>query len=128
MADKPKNQLGESRSAPLHLTDRPVELRFGFEQRQSSVGVGASVAAHLAFVALIIFAITFAPAPSALQLLPDTPSKDIVWLDVPGPGGGGGGGGNKMPDPPKKAELPGKEKITVPVKEEPKPIPDPPKE
>jgi periplasmic protein TonB len=51
----------------------------------------------------------------------DTP-KDIIWLQAPGPGGGGGGGGNKMPDPPKKAELVGKEKITVPVKpESPKP-------
>ena len=35
----------ESRTAPLHLTDRPVELRFSFEGRQSSVGVGASMAA-----------------------------------------------------------------------------------
>lgn len=42
-------------------------------------------------------------------------AKDIIWLDQPGPGGGGGGGGNKMPEPPKKAELPGKDKITVPA-------------
>ena len=62
-----------------------------------------------------------------MELLPDAPIKDIVWLAVPGPGGGGGGGGNKMPDPPRKAELPGKEKITVPVAEKPKPVPDPPK-
>ena len=127
MAQTAKPKLEESRTAPLHLTDRPVELRFGFEQRQSSVGVGASMAAHLAFVLAILLAIRFAPAPSSLQLLPDNPIKDIVWLDVPGPGGGGGGGGNKQPEPPKQAELKGKEKITVPVKEAPKPIPDPPK-
>ncbi|HYE86550.1 MAG TPA: hypothetical protein VEA16_09360, partial [Vicinamibacterales bacterium] len=94
------------------------------------MGVGASMAAHVAFALAVILAIRFAPEPSALELLPDTPIKDIVWLADPGPGGGGGGGGNKMPEPPKKAELPGKAKITVPVKEEPKPVPkeEPPKE
>ena len=40
---------------------------------------------------------------------------NITWLQAPGPGGGGGGGGNKMPEPSRKAELPGKEKINVPV-------------
>lgn len=127
MAQTAKPKLEESRTAPLHLTDRPVELRFGFEQRQSSVGVGASMAAHVAFALAILLAIRFAPAPSTLEILPDNPSRDIVWLDTPGPGGGGGGGGNKQPEPPKQAELKGKEKITVPVKEEPKPTPEPPK-
>lgn len=127
MADTDKPKLEESRTAPLHLSDRPVELRFGFEQRQSSLGLGASMGAHLAFIAIILLAIRFAPAPIAAALIPDNPIKSIVWLDVPGPGGGGGGGGNKKPEPPKQAELPGKEKITVPVKEAPKPIPDPPK-
>jgi protein TonB len=127
MAETAKPKPDESRTAPLHLSDRPVELRFGFEQRQSSVGVGASVAAHIGLVLIILLAIRFAPQPNALELLPDAPIKDIVWLAVPGPGGGGGGGGNKMPDPPKQAELKGKEKITVPVAEKPKVVPDPPK-
>lgn len=127
MADSPKPNLEESRTAPLHLSDRPVELRFGFEHRQSGVGVGASMAAHITLFLVILLAIRFAPKPSALELLPDQPVKDIVWLADPGPGGGGGGGGNKRPEPPKPAELPGKEKITVPVKETPKPVPDPPK-
>jgi TonB family protein len=43
------------------------------------------------------------------------PFHDIVWLNQPGPGGGGGGGGNRMQAPERKAELPGKDKITVPV-------------
>ena len=51
-----------------------------------------------------------------------------LWLNSPGPGGGGGGGGNKSPEPPKKAELPGKEKITVPVAKPPTLTPEPPKE
>jgi TonB family protein len=57
-------------------------------------------------------------------VLPDRLADDIVWLTQPGPGGGGGGG-NKMPDPPKKAELKGEQKISVPTPPEPKP--DPPK-
>jgi len=43
------------------------------------------------------------------------PFHDIVWLNQPGPGGGGGGGGNRMQGPIRKAELPGKDRITVPV-------------
>jgi protein TonB len=39
----------------------------------------------------------------------------IIWTATEGPGGGGGGGGNKSPEPPRKAELPGKDKVTVPV-------------
>src|SRR5262249_26840268 len=48
-------------------------------------------------------------------VLPDEPNKGIIWLQSPGPGGGGGGGGNRMKEPPRKAELPGKDKLTVPV-------------
>jgi TonB family protein len=56
--------------------------------------------------------------------MPDRLAK-IVWLAAPGPGGGGGGG-NQMPDPPKQAEVPGKEEISVPP--EVKPVPEPAKE
>ena len=55
-------------------------------------------------------------------------SRDIIWTASPGPGGGGGGGGNKTPEPPRKAELPDKPKITVPVAKTPKmQAPEPPK-
>ena len=70
------------------------------------------------FILLSRFAPTMRATPA---VLPDEMNDRIVWLSEPGPGGGGGGGGNKMPDPPKKAELPGKEKITVPV-DRPKPL------
>jgi TonB family protein len=53
-------------------------------------------------------------------VLPEEANEHIVWLNEPGPGGGGGGGGNKMKEPPKVAELPGKDKITVPVEKPPK--------
>lgn len=127
MSHSSRAQLDGSRSVLLHLTDRPDELRFGFEQGQSGVRVGASLAAHLALALVILLAIRFAPRPGALEFLPDAPLNDIVWIAEPGPGGGGGGGGNKMPEPARKAELPGKEKITVPVAEKPKPTPEPPK-
>ena len=59
---------------------------------------------------------------------------NITWLQVPGPGGGGGGGGNKMPEPSRKAELPGKDKAVIPVTkppevkplDKPKDVPPPP--
>lgn len=123
----PKRPATENRTAPLHLTDRPVELSFAFEGRQSSVGVGASVAAHVGAALILLLALRFAPQPNPAEFLPDAPVNDIVWLAVPGPGGGGGGGGNKAPEPPRKAELPGKDKITVPVEKAPTPKPEPPK-
>jgi periplasmic protein TonB len=55
--------------------------------------------------------------PAVQKALPQTiiDNFNITWLQSPGPGGGGGGGGNKMPEPARKAELPGKDKINVPV-------------
>src|SRR5207247_8999202 len=59
-------------------------------------------------------------ASTTAALLPEQPNVNITWLNQPGPGGGGGGGGNRMKEPPRKAELPGKDKITVPVSKPPK--------
>ena len=73
-----------------------------------------SMLAHVAGLLLILFVMSL-PSPPPATKPPFAMPSEIVWLDQKGPGGGGGGGGNKMPDPPKKAELPGKEKITVPV-------------
>ena len=122
-----------------HLTVRPegegpVEVPFLFEQQQKKrVGsaLGASVAAHAALLGLLLLLAKLLPEQVIQAVLPDRLSDQIVYLSQPGPGGGGGGGGNKTPDPPKKAELPGKEKISVPAKPpEPTPEvkPDPPPE
>jgi TonB family protein len=93
----------------------------------------ASSAIQAAVVLLgVFFASRMTPTVSE-AFLPEKPNSEIVWLSVPGPGGGGGGGGNKMKEPPRQAELPGKDKITVPAakppdlevqkpKEEPDPI------
>ena len=89
--------------------------------------MAASLATHIGAVLLFIFVIARMPAPTPTTAPPERMPSDIVWLNSPGPGGGGGGGGNRNPDPPKKAELPGKEKITVPVATPPTLTPEPPK-
>ena len=115
-----------------HMThvrpDRPVDVHFSFEQSQSRVGVAASVAAHLAMALIVGLVMRYAPEAQSLLVEPDKLPTDLIWLAEPGPGGGGGGGGNKMPEPPRKAEVPGKEKISVPVEKKPELRPDPPKE
>ena len=98
--------------------EHPAEVPFLFEQQNKRFGPSLAVALvyHLAGIAFIMLAVRYGtPTTSAEAVLPDQPDSHIVWLSEPGPGGGGGGGGNQMPEPPRKAELPGKDKITVPV-------------
>lgn len=109
-----------------HLTVRPeglgpAEVHFSFEYQDKRIGKAAlaSVLTHVAGVLLFMAFAYFAPGGVREALLPDRLPEDIVWLSEPGPGGGGGGGGNEMKEPPKKAELPGKEKISVPVEKPP---------
>ena len=105
-----------------HLTVRaeglgPAEVHFSFEHQEKRLGgaLGASVLTHVAGVLLFFLVASLLPEPVREAILPDRLPSDIVWLAEPGPGGGGGGGGNQMKEPPKKAELPGKEQITVPA-------------
>jgi protein TonB len=110
------------------VADRPIEVQFSFERTQSRVGFAASIASHLAMGLIAFLVMRYAPEAQSLDPIVNDLPPDIMWIAEPGPGGGGGGGGNEMPEPPKKAELPGKEKITVPVEKTPDPIPEPPKE
>ena len=129
MADKAQPKPEESRSAPLHLTDRPVELRFGFETQKSGVGAGASVAAHVAAVVIIFLVLRLAPQAQPPQILDDPDITSLVFLPIPGPGGGGGGGGEKAPEPPRKAAVETKkDPVSVPVQKPPDPTPEKPKE
>ena len=89
--------------------------------------MAASLGTHIGAVLFFIFVIARMPPPAPSTAPPERMPSDIVWLNTPGPGGGGGGGGNRNPDPPKKAELPGREKITVPVAKPPTLTPEPPK-
>jgi periplasmic protein TonB len=86
-----------------------------------------SAITHVVAFLLILFVVTLPGSP-----IPSSPEfqalKNIVWTADPGPGGGGGGGGDRTPEPPRKAELPDKNKITVPVAKPPKlEAPEPPK-
>jgi protein TonB len=101
----------------------PVEIPFLLEQQQKRVvpAALASLASHVAFTVLLLLAIQFGTHEAGKPIfVPEKPNEHIVWLNEPGPGGGGGGGGNQMKEPPRKAELPGKDTITVPVKKPPK--------
>jgi TonB family protein len=96
----------------------PDEVPFLFEQQSKRLPFAflSSFALDVALVSLLIFAGRF--GVTSAQLVPnveESPNTHIIWLNEPGPGGGGGGGGNRMKEAPWKAELPGKDKITVPV-------------
>src|SRR5688572_8136701 len=91
-------------------------------------GLLASVLSHAGGVLLFFFLATYLPPPTPDVAPRDVLPPDIIWVNSPGPGGGGGGGGNKSPDPPRKVELPGREKITVPVAKPPTLAPEPPKD
>lgn len=103
-------------------------------QRRSAGAVAASVGAHAVLVAAVLLVLRLAP-PRAFThstIVPGQTPDQIVWLSQEGPGGGGGGGGNESPEPPRKVELPGRDKITLPaarppVLDQPKPQePEPP--
>lgn len=100
----------------------PPEITFSFENQSQRLlpSLGAAFLLQVGIVALFVLLARFVPP---IYLTPNTAPEDlsdqIVWLSQPGPGGGGGGGGNQMKEPPRKAELPGKDKITVPVEKAP---------
>lgn len=98
--------------------------RTGPEARQAFwERTGFSLVVHTVALLAVIAIVKYVPAGIMTSSPMDTiPFHDIVWLNTPGPGGGGGGGGNRMETPPRKAELPGKDKTTVPVT---KPLPQP---
>jgi periplasmic protein TonB len=119
----------EHSSQILNLrSDAPVGGSLTFQSSHSSVRIGASILSHLAMLLVAVIAMRYSPVAKSLDIPDERPPASIVWLAEPGPGGGGGGGGNKAPEPPKKAELPGREKVTVPVQRPPAPKPEPPKE
>jgi protein TonB len=132
---------GGIRTEPGHLAVkvdglRPDELQFSFERQPKRMGgaLASSIGVHAAFGLFVLFMAVYGPKPQfSAPIEPPRQNKEIVWLNIPGPGGGGGGGGNEMKEPPRKAELPGKEKISVPATKLPEVVPtpkppDPPKD
>jgi TonB family protein len=111
----------------VHAVAGPPEVHFLFEQQQKRLGgsLAASVVSHGAFLILFLLVVRYKPDLESHAMLLNSAPHEIVWLAEPGRGGGGGGGGNQQKEPIKKAELPGKEKITVPVEKAPAPTPVP---
>jgi protein TonB len=109
--------------------EHPVDTPFLFEKAQKRApGAGAaSVLVHLLALLVILVGLRYeGAAPSAEpEVRPEVP-KGIIWIPQEGPGGGGGGGGNRMKEPPRKAELPGRDQLTLAVRA-PKPVVAPPK-
>ena len=106
----------------LHVMGaHPAEIDFSFdrETKRLSASFVASAVIQATLIVLLLIASRYHSAVTASAILPEEPNKNIIWLSQPGPGGGGGGGGNKMKEPPRKAELPGKDKLTVPVEQKP---------
>jgi len=128
MAESTRTAAVRANESAGHLSfhvegQHPVEIPFLFEQPEKRMGPAflGSLMSHLAFGLVAILLIRYGSTASATQaVLPDQPNANIIWLSQPGPGGGGGGGGNKMKEPPRAAELPGKDKITVQVDKPPK--------
>lgn len=107
----------------VHFEGHPVDVPFLFEQQGKRIAPAAiaSFVSHALLATILLLLVRYAPQPKTLPaLLPDEANTHIVWLNQPGPGGGGGGGGNRMKEPPRQAQLPGKDAITVPVAKPPK--------
>jgi len=98
----------------------PADVPFLFEQQPKRMGLSllASLTFDILAATLLILASRYTPAPSE-TFQPELLNTNLIYLAQPGPGGGGGGGGNKMKEPPRQAEQPGKDKITVPVQKPP---------
>jgi len=111
--------------------ERPENPLFADHGRQRVSGaLGVSGVLHAAAVVGLLFLAAWLPDVAPLDLRrasDDIPTDRIVWLNEPGPGGGGGGGGNRSIEPPRLAEAPGKDKLTMPVVKPPEiqPVPSP---
>ena len=126
MSNAPRNQERANTSAghlSVSIDDAHVEdFRFSFdrEPKRMSASVVASAIIQVTLVVLVVVLSRLHPVAAPVPDIGEQPNKNIIWLAEPGPGGGGGGGGNRMKEPPRKAEEPGKDKITVPVQKPPK--------
>lgn len=116
-ADTQPNGEAHSSYVTVHLRDEQ-EIPFLLERNPRRLGgaVGVSVLTHALGVVLAIVIVTVMPSTNfPVQDTSDRLPYDIVWIPQEGPGGGGGGGGNRSPEPPRQLEMPGQDKMSVPV-------------
>lgn len=112
----------------VHLGDtRDVQFLLERTQGRMTRAFGVSVLSHALFLLFTLVVITTMPAVTfPIEERADRDAYNIVWLPQEGPGGGGGGGGNQSPEPPRQMELPGRDRMSLPVStpvniEQPKP-------
>lgn len=95
-------------------------------------GALLSAAAHLALGLIAVAVARYEPGEVVSAAAPVRPPAQMIWVPsaTPAVGGGGQGGGNQRREPPRQAEAPGRDPLTVrpapPV--DPAPAPAPPRE
>jgi protein TonB len=94
------------------------ELPHGQTQTKWWEGTGASIAAHVVLLGVLIYSATH--VSQIAKAVTDTTQLTIPVLFKNDPGPGGGGGGRKDPAPPKKAEIVAAKPVAVAT-----PIPKP---
>ncbi|MXZ70167.1 MAG: hypothetical protein F4Z04_01460, partial [Acidobacteria bacterium] len=111
----------------------PVQVSFLLRADGQRMGRSAvaSVASHVAGVALFMLLLSLAPERVYEAIEADN-YDGLIWLPAEGPGGGGGGGGNESLELPPQALLEGPDEaaLSVPVEEvpevvDPEPEPEP---
>jgi protein TonB len=77
--------------------------------------LSVSVLTHAFGFLLLALAISRLPGDNQRSTVLSNTSTQVVWLPQPGVPRGGGGNGNAQPEPARRAELRGREALTVPV-------------
>jgi hypothetical protein len=94
--------------------DADAGTLFGARKERFGGAVGVSLLAHALFILICYIMVTLPdPRPAAVVAERPVSRTELIWLAIPGPGGGGGG--NRTPEPPKKLETRGPDKLSVPV-------------
>lgn len=118
MSDGPSSSTEEptrSNYVTVHLHGPEVDLTFGAPRQRTSGAAVVSVVSHIVFIGVVWFGMRAMPAQTVSSQPTPEPDYQLVFLAEPGPGGGGGGGGNQQEAPPRQLELPGRDRLSVPV-------------
>ena len=73
---------------------------------------------HAAIFLLVLFITARMPDPTPSPRPSDVPGS-IIWIAGQERGGGGDGAGNRAPEPPRRAEAPGRDPLTVAARPQP---------
>jgi periplasmic protein TonB len=95
----------------------PDDVPFLFERRPKRLGLAFAASAACDVLIALLVAVAGRSAAHSAAAPVEQVSVPLVWLAETGTGGGGGGGGNRMQEPAGPAEMPGRDALTVPVRE-----------